>query len=435
MPHQIGFKQTLNGNVNIDGPYAFDALTQAKLGEMRDAGFTPFCWDCGGEDGPEYYYREVNDQIFLACHPGTKHLHRRFCSSFAEFVAPRSNLDPRESASGIQEDDSGFVVKLSTKFVRRVNSKPRNTNPKGPVGRSRIHRPGRRGYSSTPVGLFEFALERGGLTRHDPESPRSPGWTAQAKTLEEVLSRGVGDDGRPLLERIVLPHGENQREVCSALDRIRQADGDAKAQRRVVVAPLTSFESYGEDEVRLSLGFVDKPVHLPGMSWHRVIRGGQRKGFAAALERIKQGDASSHVLVIGLVEHRADGTLWIEGAKLLVFSAHWILVDSGHELKAVNDCVAKGLKFWKPLAPVDGLGYIPDLIIFLADGRWLIWEIGGSKARKYLHQLWVKSVRYEQSHPGLWGIWRADSEKMPDLSCIPLPRDTSVWRIPDEDTP
>lgn len=429
MPYEIGFVSQRNNERVVEGPILLKELTQAELGRRWDDGWVPICWDCGGEDGPEFYLHEVNNQTFLSCCPGTKPLHREGCSCFARRVPPQLNLDPREGASGIQDDESGFMVKLSTKLVTKVATKPAAAKTQGLVGRSRVHRPGRRAYSATPLGVLEYSLEVGAMTRHDPAAPRSADWTDQAKELGKVLGRGVQADGMPLLEQFVIPHRDNVAEVRRVVDSIKQMEGDSVTKRQVMMAPLEAFAVQGKEAAQLSFEFLDQPAHVTGKAWQRMKKAGHRNGIAQALQRVQNRDHTSHVLVVGTLEHRADGSLWILAAKLVVFSAHWILVDSGHELKAVNNCVARGLKFWKPLRQVKGLGYIPDLIVFLANGRWLVWEIAGFKKPAYLHHLWEKSVRYEDAHPGMWGIWLADSEEMPDFSIIPTAKDTAIWRI------
>ena len=234
------------------------------------------------------------------------------------------------------------------------------------------------------------------------------------------------------MQRIVMPHGQNEEDTRFQLESIRQSEDSSIAERRLFYAALSSVDDKDEEVVSLFSTHLEEPVRLSCKTWKSALKSSGRKGIAEALARLRRGESGSHVLIVGMIERRPDGTLWIQGLNLLVFSEHWILVDSKHELKAVNACVAQRLRFWKPLRPVEGLGYIPDLIIYLDDG-WLIWEIGGSDKPDYLHHLWEKSVRYEATYPGRWGIWLAEPEEMPDFSCIPLPRDTHAWRLADEE--
>jgi hypothetical protein len=395
-------------------------LSGAILQALHAQGYQPHC-SC---NGTEMGYRQREARMSLVCPPGTKQWHHCDCPLYQ----PPDELSPadrRALTRDVRIEGDLFFANLPNPLRQDMRPRPPRQKPLNPLCLPRAGRRKRRS-RTTRLGLLAALAEKAGLTRFDPRMPSPSHWHPNAVLIEKVLQGGVSR-GKCLADQVIVPHEGNRARVATRIESIRQVPGAHEQTYQYILGAIARLANEHKDGKSVEVAHLDRPIHVSRRALQVAIKRAGGQGVEAAMERMHGAKTRSHVLLFGRIEHRPDGTLRFLDLSLQLVSERWVPVQSGLELKAVNECADRGIPFHKPQQALPGLKYIPDLITLPGEDRQVVWEIAGLKTSEYLAHLRVKRDYYLVHFPGFFGIWNAQfGQEMPDFSTA-VGACTEVW--------
>ncbi|MFC3550089.1 DUF1173 family protein [Lysobacter cavernae] len=267
---------------------------------------------------------------------------------------------------------------------------------------------------TTMIGMFRHIVRRLDLNRYRVNEARQENWNPIGKSVES-LARTTKLNGRFASTVWVVPTLTNQTAVQRSIEQPTLC-ADAR-QYRIVMAPLTRVRPSQPGSVDLSLDCFPFNLRASEDMWRAVLKHADFSDGNAALKRAFGGSPSARVMVLARIEAsvpplRDEGrpSLRALNLELVVLSRDWILCDSLLEVDVVNLAVDEGRDFDKPLALIEGLGHIPDLV-FQDTQKPCIYEILGRDEAEYLATA-KNRIRAMNEHYGVKTVvYRAYKEK------------------------
>jgi hypothetical protein len=185
----------------------------------------------------------------------------------------------------------------------------------------------------------------------------------------------------------------------------------AEVRRGIVVGEVERIEE-------LPNGYAIKLKH---MSTSLRLTASAHRRMARSFRREMNANKSKCARGIAIVVVEADrlGELVVGRIALAQSSLDFILVESRYEAQVVNELVEQGRRFLKPIRPVEGLSFRPDILLLDTPTPTTI-EVYGFGGRKYLLQMERKEAEYKKLGQAHWS-WRPKEEKTKQ----PFPPSTS----------
>lgn len=266
---------------------------------------------------------------------------------------------------------------------------------------------------TTMIGMFRHIVRRLDLNRYRVNEARPENWSPIGKSVES-LARTTTLNGRFASTVWVVPTLTNQAAVQRSIERPTSC---ADRQYRIVMAPLTHVRPSRPGSVDLSLDYFSYNLRASEDMWRAALKHADFSDGNAALKRAFGGSPSARVMVLARIEAGVPPlrdarrpSLRVLNLELVVLSRDWVLCDSLLEVDVVNFAVDEGRDFDKPLALIEGLGHIPDLV-FQDTQKPCVYEILGRDEAEYLATA-KNRIRAMNEHYGVKTVvYRAYKEK------------------------
>jgi hypothetical protein len=175
----------------------------------------------------------------------------------------------------------------------------------------------------------------------------------------------------------------------------------SEVRRGIVIGEIERIDEV-QGGYAVKLKHMAATLPLTASAHRRMVRSFRRE-MTADKSQCALGIA---IVVVSLNE---DGELQVGRIAIAQSSLDYIIVESRYEAQVVNELVAKGRRFLKPIRSVDGLSFRPDILL-LDTPTPTTMEIYGVGSKKYLLQMERKEAEYRKLGRPHWS-WRPKLDK------------------------
>lgn len=197
--------------------------------------------------------------------------------------------------------------------------------------------------------LMHFLFDRAGFNRWSPAMAGKRNQGVLCKYLleaaEEIIVKGV-----PLAQRLYVPEPFSESAKAEVARRRREKLAVLHPREGMTPLALVIGDYKGNEATamgrRLWIRHMpDAPLLIAARNWERVER------VFAPLFEARDADTGHIVRLVmaALIRARREYTYEIEAVSLMLASAHWIPLESLHELPLIDALVAQHRRFIKPL--------------------------------------------------------------------------------------